>query len=94
MASFQRALEKFERDGREKILRSREPKPMSDKEKTDRVKSLGPKVQQILAAQDAQGRWIKSGKVKKASVGDDGYLDMSLFIENLRALAEFLEAAK
>jgi PelA/Pel-15E family pectate lyase len=94
VASFRRALEKFEKEGREKILRSREPKPRPANEKESRLKALEPKVRQILAAQDAQGRWIKAGKVKKASVGDDGYLDTGLFIENLRALAEYVEMAR
>jgi hypothetical protein len=92
--SFLRNWQKFQTEGRDKIVKSREPKPRSDKEKASRVKSQAPKVEKIIAEQDAQGRWITGAKVKKAAVSDAGYLDMSQFIENLRALAEFVELAK
>jgi PelA/Pel-15E family pectate lyase len=74
--------EKVKKEGRDRILADRERKP-TDKERAARHRALESPVQPIIAALDAEGRWITNGKIECATFND-----------NVQMLAEFLETAK
>jgi len=71
--------ERVKRDGRDKILAERERKPAAQ-ERPARAKRLEPAVQKIIAALDAEGRWISGDRIECA-----------VFCHNVETLAEFLE---
>ncbi|MEW6302221.1 MAG: pectate lyase [Verrucomicrobiota bacterium] len=68
--------------GREAWLEKQKTKPLTDKQKESRAKSLAPRADKAIAAMDAQGRWLARGKI-----------DTRLFIDNLGALCDYLEVA-
>ncbi len=65
--------------GREKYL-AEQNRPLSPAEKKQRLRSLGNEVRRIIAAQDAEGRWIRNGRI-----------ETSTFIRNVGALCDYLE---
>lgn len=64
--------------GREKYL-AEKARPPSPAEKRRRLRSLEAQVRKIIAAQDAEGRWVESGRI-----------ETSTFIRNVGALCEYL----
>lgn len=67
------------------------PKPLSAARRAQQAEKRRPKVEQIIAAQDDRGRWIVPGSVIGAPPTPEGVLDMGVFADNLRALAEYVE---
>jgi PelA/Pel-15E family pectate lyase len=79
--------------GRAAILAKRkkdEAEAASAKSKAARAKALEPRVRQVIASLDAQGRWMGGGG-RKAS---GPQITTNAFIMNLRTLADYLEAVK
>jgi len=77
--------------GREAYLKSRRPK-----QKSSSAKSLEPRADKIIAALDAQGRWLTRGKfankVKGLEFGTR--IETSVFAANMRALSDYVEACR
>ncbi len=73
--------ERVRREGREKILAERNRLP-SPEELARRVRELEPRVRQIIASLDAQGRWVE---------GD--FINTNTFIRNVETLADYIAAA-
>jgi len=65
--------------GREKYLAER-ARPPSPEERKARLKSTESRVRKIIAAQDAEGRWVENGKIETRT-----------FIANMGALCDYLE---
>jgi len=59
--------------------------------KPSRAAELEPRVREIIAALDAQGRWLTPATRKYQGL-DGPWIEMSTFDENLRTLADYLEA--
>jgi len=93
LSGFIRQYERVKQDGREKELTRRAPKAPTDKAKAERAKSLAPKVAEIIAALDTQGRWVSKGDIKKRDWEFSDRVETSVFIQNVETLANYLEAA-
>lgn len=80
--------EEVKKAGRTAILEKRKAaEAPTDKQRASRAKALEPRVRAAVAALDAQGRWI--APVKGAPT-----IRTETFVANLRALCDYLEAAK
>ena len=88
--------EKVKAQGREPYLQSHQPKPMNEKRKAAVRKSLEPKVDKIIAALDAQGRWMTEGHFEKKVKGleFDRRFETSVFIANLKVLSDYVETSR
>jgi len=72
---------------REALFKEKEKKPAS-------AKSLEPRVREIIAGQDEQGRWVTKGRTQKRDWEFGDRVETSLFIRNLELLAAYWEAVK
>jgi hypothetical protein len=66
----------------------------SAKRKAGRAKSLEPRVREIVAAQDKQGRWVTNGHSKRRDWEFDERVETAVFIKNLETLAAYLDAVR
>jgi hypothetical protein len=85
--------EEVKANGREAFLRKRkeaEANAASAKGKAARAKALEPRVREVIAALDADGRWLGSGG-RRAS---GRQITTGAFIMNLRVLADYVEGVK
>jgi PelA/Pel-15E family pectate lyase len=84
--------ERVTSQGREAFLKSREPK----KRKSSGRRSTDPRVDKIIAALDAQGRWLTEGKFEKKVKGleFDTRIETTVFIANMRTLSDYVEACR
>ena len=64
--------------GREKYLAYRDG-PESRDLRQSRLRSLQPRVEEIIATQDVEGRWISNGRI-----------EMRTFIKNVQTLSDYL----
>lgn len=96
VASTIRRYEQLMKEGREAALKKREPRPLSAKTKAERARSLEPRVREVIAALDSQGRWITKGKFSKEVKGLEfaDRIETRVYIENMRVLCDYLEAAR
>ena len=86
---------KVQKQGRDAMLKEKENKTNpSAKQKAASVKSLEPRVREIVAAQDEQGRWVTKGSAKKRDWEFTDHVETSVFIKNLDTLSAYLEAVK
>jgi hypothetical protein len=79
--------------GRAAILAKRtaaETKAKTPASRAARAQALAPRVREIVAALDAQGRWLGGGGRRNPAP----QITTGLFIANLRTLADYVEAAK
>ena len=74
-----RWVEKVRADGVDAILAARNRKP-TPAERAKRARSLRPKVEKIIGALDAKGRWL-----------EDGRITTKAFVRNAGVLCEYLE---
>lgn len=88
---FLRQYERMKVEGREKELARRTVKPLSEKTRSERAKSLAPAVEKLIAALDAQGRWVSKGDIKKRDWEFSERVETSVFIKNAEMLAAYLE---
>jgi len=77
-----RLYEKVKSMGRENYLAERDA-PSTDESRRRRLASLEPRVRDVIAKQDAQGRWA-----------DDGEIRCSTFIRNVRLLSDCIALAR
>jgi PelA/Pel-15E family pectate lyase len=96
VGSATRAYEQAVKEGRDALLKKRQPRPMTDKQKASRAKELEPKVREIIAALDTQGRWVTKGRFSKESKGLEfsDRVETQVFIQNLGVLSDYLEATR
>ncbi|MEQ1851291.1 MAG: pectate lyase [Chthoniobacteraceae bacterium] len=88
---FKSKYESVQADGREKALARRTKRPLSEKEKSSRMRKLDPDVEKIIAALDDKGRWLTRGKPKKGDYTSSEWIETDVFIANVAKLAEYLE---
>ncbi len=86
------AYEKLQKKGRESLMKERAAK--SAKKKPAPPESLEPRVCEIIAALDEQGRWVVQGKSKHRDWEFNGRVDTEVFVKNVRVLCDYLEAVK
>ena len=86
------SYEKLQRKGRAGLLKERAAKPT--KKKAPPSSSLEARVREIIASLDAQGRWVIKGHAKKRDWEFNDRVDADLFVKNVAALCDYLEAAK
>ena len=81
--------------GRDKLLAQRTHSP-TPKEQRAKLAELTPRVEQVLASLDAQGRWVMVQTTMKGKPLPEPreVLDMQVLTDNLNLLADYLEAAK
>jgi hypothetical protein len=82
--------EKLKSEGREAILKKRQAKT----KKSSSAKSLEPRVRAVIAALDAQGRWVTQGHIKHRNWEFDDRVETEVFIKNVRTLCDYLKAAR
>ena len=92
--STKRAYEELTKVGREAILRSRQPKELSDKEKARRMRSVEKNVRKVIAELDEQGRWITTGQLKKRNYEFNERVETTVFMKNAGVLIEYLKLAQ
>jgi PelA/Pel-15E family pectate lyase len=80
--------------GRDAWLASRTPKPLTPAKKAERAAKLEPEIRKIIAALDAQGRWLTQGRIEKRDWKFGDRIETSVFIENVNKLAEYLGYVK
>lgn len=80
--SLIRFFERLQRDGREKVLAERNRKP-THQELIQRAKELEPKVRQVIAAMDTEGRWVEKG-----------FINTETFIRNVETLASYIASIR
>ncbi len=68
--------------GREKYLAKRNAAP-TDESLRARLTGLEPRIQDVISNQDAQGRWVRDGKIS-----------CSTFIRNLQLLSDYIELTR
>ncbi len=91
--AVRRYYEEVKTAGRDGVLakrRAAEAKAQTPAGRAARARSLEPRVKEILASLDAQGRWLGSGG--RRSPGQQ--ITTSAFIQNLRTLCDYVEAVK
>lgn len=76
-----RLYEKVKGMGREEYLAERD-KPLTDESRRKRLNDLESRARDVIAKQDAQGRWIGDGKIS-----------CSTFIKNVRLLLDYIALA-
>jgi hypothetical protein len=79
--------------GRAATLQQRaaaEAKAKTPAARAARAKALEPRVRDLIAALDAQGRWLGSGGKRVSGA----HITTGAFIMNLRMLTDYLEAVK
>ena len=86
------AFEKLQSKGREAMLKERDAKRA--RKKPASAKSLEPRVREIIAALDEQGRWVVKGHSKHRDWEFNDRVETELFAKNVRVLSDYLEAAK
>ena len=84
--------EKLQREGRDAMLKERDAK--AAKRKASSAKSLEPRVREIIAALDGQGRWVVKGHIKHRNWEFNDRVDTEVFVKNARVLCDYLEAGK
>jgi len=82
VADVIRWAEKVRKDGIDKTLTARSRKPTAT-ERAKRAKSLRPKVEKIIEALDAKGRWLEDGRITTRA-----------FVRNAAVLCEYLEMTR
>ncbi|MBM3876108.1 MAG: hypothetical protein FJ386_05230 [Verrucomicrobia bacterium] len=92
--SFRNYFENVQRVGREEWNARRAPKPRTPRRAAEHAQSLEPRVKSILAAQDAQGRWITRRRGTRAEFTSTDLIETSAFIANMAVLSEFIEASQ
>jgi PelA/Pel-15E family pectate lyase len=75
--------EEVKRLGRKEYLERQKPKPLTAQQKESRRKSLEPRAREVIAALDAKGRWVTNGRI-----------ECRVFIDNARALCDYLELSQ
>lgn len=80
--------EKLQKQGRDALLEERNLSFANPS--VARGKALEPRIREILAAQDHQGRWITPGKSQREDWQAGPCVEMAVFIENIEALARYL----
>jgi hypothetical protein len=88
-----RYYEEVKAAGRDAVLAQRQAaaeKAKTPKARASRAQALEPRVRNLIASLDSQGRWLGSGgrKVSGPQITTDA------FIANLRLLCDYLEAVK
>jgi PelA/Pel-15E family pectate lyase len=94
MAKITKYYEEVKAADREKWLASKTPKPMSPAKKAERAAKLEPEVKKIIAALDAQGRWLTKGQIEKRDWKFGDRIETDVFIEHAEKLAEYLRYVK
>ena len=78
-------------------LRDADPKELKSIEKrSGKAKALAPAVVKVIAAQDAQGRWVEEGRLRAHGSDDPTrrVLDSRSFIANIKLLSDYCAAEK
>ena len=83
--------DRLREQGRDKILRSREPRPLSEKSKQARLKSLTPEVSKLLTTQDDQGRWVRRSRYSTRGITFHSRIETADFTKNLRTMSEYVQ---
>ncbi len=82
LRNFARYYEAVKKAGYEATRRDREREPTPEQQQA-RAKALAPRVEEILAGLDEQGRWVGKGRI-----------ECGTFIRNVTTLSDYLEAVK
>jgi PelA/Pel-15E family pectate lyase len=91
-APIARSLKEIGEKGLAGYKQEREPKVLTEAQRASAATAMEPKVREVLAAQDAQGRWVttKGGDMPGAAPR----VDMGTFERNMKVLSDYLKLAK
>ena len=89
-----RYYDKIRSKTRESLLAERAKKTAPRKPDAEAAKALEPRVREIIAALDKEGRWVTRGHVKKRNWEFNDRIETEVFIKNTATLAAYLEAMK
>jgi hypothetical protein len=85
--------EEVKRTGREAALaRKKSAETRAPKRRGARSEPLESRVREIVAALDAQGRWVDSARNRRGPFQSDKQITMQTFIANMRVLSDYLDA--
>jgi len=88
--SMIRYYEAVKKAGRVAWLVSQKSKPLTAAQRTARARGMEKKVRAIVAAQDAQGRWITRTKLETRGMKFGSRIETREFIQNIGVLSEYL----
>ena len=86
--------EKVKSMGREKYLTAHVRVTLSSKQRAARAKGMEKQVREVIAAQDAKGRWITRNKLETRGMTFADRIETSVFISNIRVLSAYLALLK
>ena len=79
---------------RESLLAERTKKSAPRKADPEAAKALEPRVREIVAALDKEGRWVTRGHIQKRNWEFNDRIETEVFIKNTATLAAYVELAK
>ena len=80
--------------GRKKYLSAQKHPPLTAQQRTSRAKGMGKQVEEIIAVQDDNGRWINRKKLETRGMTFGDRIETSVFIGNMRMLSDYLALFK
>ncbi|MBI97124.1 MAG: hypothetical protein CMO78_01025 [Verrucomicrobiales bacterium] len=85
-----RYYEAVKKAGRAAWLVSQKSKPLTAAQRTARARGMEKKIRTIVAAQDAQGRWVTRTKLETRGMKFGDRIETREFIQNIGVLSEYL----
>ena len=85
-----RYYEAVKKAGRAAWLVSQKSKPLTAAQRTARARGMEKKIRTIVAAQDAQGRWVTRTKLETRGMKFGDRIETREFIQNVGVLSEYL----
>ena len=92
--SMIRYFEAVRKQGRTAWLAAQTPKTLTAAQRAARAESMEKKVRTVIAAQDAQGRWITRGKLETRGMIFGDRIETKSFIDHIGVLSKYLSLLK
>jgi hypothetical protein len=92
--SMIRYFEAVRKQGRTAWLAAQTPKTLTAAQRAARAESMEKQVRTVIAAQDAQGRWITRGKLETRGMTFGDRVETRTFIDHIGVLSKYLSLLK
>ena len=89
-----RYYEAVRKQGRTAWLAAQTPKKLTAAQRAARAESMEKQIRIVIAAQDAQGRWITRGKLETRGMSFEDRMETKTFIDHIGVLSKYLSLLK
>ena len=89
-----RYYEAVRKQGRTAWLAAQTPKKLTAAQRAARAESMEKQIRIVIAAQDAQGRWITRGKLETRGMTFEDRMETKTFIDHIGVLSKYLSLLK